>query len=600
MPSLSRTCALYLRLGCVVATLAAAYACDARTPTAPALVPASLRGDKSGDAELGSISLTPAAGFSEFAMIPENTWALVRVTGKWIVKPNPACGDQPPNWPCSSLEPYSGFDPEYPDAFRGPVRLAAVSPTGSVDVLELRGVGGPDEGIGLTQREFSRTVLATPALINPTVQEFGTTGPSIASYIFDGSYTVTVTAITSPIRVTEGAAETDGSRSYTVEPLYGLQLINPHSSSSEPPGAARWFFVPGEDIDPAAPNSDPPWAINECRNQTSCRWTPPGPGRVQVSAFVEARRARARSVGAPQCASASDCSQEPKLVLRCDGRTDTDSVLRGNHMECVATAEPAAATLTALQWRFNDEQGHTIPGPAGELKWAGIMVVGGQVQITGTVNGKPSGATLAVTVTARDWRNKITFPPEPQPTWTKEAPLVYPPTLEGDTLTDGTLGKARYPYPEPASGYGRGTGPNEGWYFLDQLPYFSPTGSRIYLNLALDPSDPFYQAQQGPSSAFGRVVLGQLPCGQEFMRRAARHVPAHESGHYSRGKAFAESAEGSSLLESALVFGMDPADDSTAYSTMFQRFFAADSAIQADWDKRNVLRVPCRFTVPAH
>ena len=61
------------------------------------------------------------------------------------------------------------------------------------------------------------------------------------------------------------------------------------------------------------------------------------------------------------------------------------------------------------------------------------------------------------------------------------------------------------------------------------------------------------------------------------MRTAARHVPAHESGHYTRAKGFAEGA-GAPMLESA----------------------AADSAIQADWDKRNVLRVPCTLTVPAH
>ena len=154
-----------------------------------------------------------------------------------------------------------------------------------------------------------------------------------------------------------------------------------------------------------------------------------------------------------------------------------------------------------------------------------------------------------------------------------------------------------YPLPEAASGFGEGTGPNEGWYFLDQFPYFSPRQSRIFLNVALQPSDPFYQAQQGPQ---GQVVIGTRACGQDFMRMAARFVPAHESGHYSRAKTFAESAAGDSLLESAVIFGTDPSEDSTAYKTMFRRYIAADSAIQTDWDRRNVLRVPCKLTVPTN
>ena len=289
--------------------------------------------------------------------------------------------------------------------------------------------------------------------------------------------------------------------------------------------------------------------------------------------------------------------QEPKLGLKCDGRAGADSVIRGNRMECIVSSEPAGAALANVRWQFEDEQGHAIAGPSGgDLNWGGVMVVGGKMQVTATLSDKPVAAVVAVTVTPRDWTGKITFPPEPQPTWVRGDPLKYPPTMTGDTLADGTLGKARYPHPEPASGYGEGTGPNAGWYFLDQLPYFSPSSSQIFLNVALQPSDPFYQAQRGQQ---GQLVFGTRACGQDFMRAAARHVPAHESGHYTRAKGFAEGA-GAPLLESAAVFGTDPAADSTAYKTMFRTYLAEDSAIQDDWDKRNVLRVPCTLTVPTN
>lgn len=83
------------------------------------------------------------------------------------------------------------------------------------------------------------------------------------------------------------------------------------------------------------------------------------------------------------------------------------------------------------------------------------------------------------------------------------------------------------------------------------------------------------------------------------MRAAARHIPQHESGHYTRAIALATGA-GVPLLESAAVFGSDPAEDSTAYRTMLRQYIAADSAIQTEWDHRSVLHVPCTLNVPTH
>lgn len=435
MKLLSRTFTLYLRLGCAVAALAAAYACDARTPTAPAptLTPASLRGDESEGALLGSVDLAPASGLSQFATVPAFTWALVRVSGNWDVQPNPACGDQPPEWRCSTNDAYSKFAPA-PDAYAGPVRVAMFRDGTLDEFLLLRAYGSPDVGIGLTQREIPRSVGAAPALLNPTVQRYGNTGESVASYIIEGSYTVTVMEIASPIRVTEGAAEADGSRTYTVEPLYGLQLINPEGWSSLPPGAVRWFFVPGDDVDPAAPNSDPPWTIGECRDQTVCRWRPPGPGRVQVSVFVETRRARARN------ADATADDQTPRLELQCSPTT----VHRGKGVVCEAFARPRGL-LQVTKWWFDDGLGHIIrpsdPQQDSADVWGGRMVVSGTVHVEGKIDNRAVPPDSArITVQPRiPW--SLTYPSEPPPRFDRDS-LKYPPvTTFGATIGNGVFGR---------------------------------------------------------------------------------------------------------------------------------------------------------------
>jgi hypothetical protein len=498
MPNISLRPAIYLRLGCAVAALAAAYACDSRTPTAPApvLTPPSLRGDESEGTLLGSIDLAPGTGFSQFGAIPENKWALIRVSGKWIVKPNPGCADQPPNWPCIMTDAYSSFASGYPDAFAGPVQVSTYSPTGSRDDVPLRAFGSADEGIGLTLREFSRSVWAGPVLRNPTVQQFGNSGPSVPSYIFDGSYSVTVTEIASPIRVTEGAAEADGSRTYTVEPLHGLQLINPEGSSLEPPGAVRWFFVPGEDVDPVAPNSDPPWTINECRNLTACRWTPPGPGRVQVSASVETRRARARSSGGD-----TPVPQEPKLVLTCNGGTDSVSVVRTDSVRCVASPQPTGAQLRVTGWTF-EGGGQTIArdsASAQQAQWTGMMVVSGKISVAGTVNGSASSASAIIAVTERQWTETVppVIGPHTQGCASHDRAtrcfLKYPPDRPGELGVTVPFGGSRN-LPNRAAHVADG-GPNKGFSYVGGSTSPIVIDSLvIYMNKVFyDPQDDFWR-----------------------------------------------------------------------------------------------------------
>lgn len=360
---------------------------------------------------LGSTSLQPSDSYTQFATVPANAWALVRVTGNWMARPNPACANQPPEWPCSTLDPYSPYNSTYPDAYVGPVRLGMATPAGGWDPLELRGSGGTGEAIGLTQREFLRSAYAWPVLNNPTVQQYGNTGQSIPSYIFDGSYTVTVTEIPSPIQVVESEPATDGSRSYTVQPLYGLQLINPFSWSG-PAGALRWYFVPGDSVSLQAPNSDPGWTISECSNLTTCEWTPPGPGRVQVAAFVETRRARARSATETELCGGTGCTEGgPQLQVTCTP-VSGPNLVRGSLVDCVSTVTPAQEYTITMRRASGD--GFTVTDPAdishasGEADhWQGAAVADTKVKVYVelTVNGvvRRRDKEVRFNVTPRQW-----------------------------------------------------------------------------------------------------------------------------------------------------------------------------------------------------
>ena len=586
--------------------LAFAAGCDSRQPLAP--TPRGIARpalDASGSAIIGTAVVGPEhTSGVPVGPVPDSVWVVIQVSGQFDAKPNPVCSVQPPNWPCIFNAPASNFFDQRPFT-SGPVQAWVVSTRTSQ--VPLRGTGGAvntaGQAIGLYYGAAPGELQVLSAL-----QNFGTQNPNpvgqISSWIFSGAYSATATRISNPLTFTGGpTGDPQGTVSFTVGTTAPLQFINPVGVGGAPPNV-DWYFVPGDSVPLEYERTSQAWQVFSCWLKTTCTVTPPPNvnGRMQVVAYVEGRLVIGRSdyVRSACHSGAGGCNQEPKLVLRCDGHTDADSVTRGNRMECTTSPEPTGAAVADVRWEFQDAHGHVIPGPAGEMKWAGVMVVGGQMKVSGMVNGKPQTATLAVTVTARDWTGKITFPPEPQPEWVHGDPLKYPPTVAGDTLADGTLGKTQYPLPEPASGYGEGTGPNEGWYFFDQIPYFSPSSSHIFLNDALKPSDPFYQAQRGQQwGQQGQVVFGTRTCGQDFMRTAARHVPAHESGHYTRAKEFAEGA-GAPLLESAVVFRTDPAEDSTAYNTMLRQYIAADSAIQTDWDKRSVLHVPCKLTVPTN
>jgi hypothetical protein len=259
----------------------------------------------------------------------------------------------------------------------------------------MRGLGG-GEGIALTKREFARELYVESGVTNPFVQEFGNTGPSVHSYIIDGAYTVTATAIPSPVRVTEGAQEADGTRTYTVEPLYGLKFLNPFGWNA-PPGSIDWYYFEGDSVSTEPGDATLAILVGECRYQTTCRFHPPGPGRMQVEASVETQRARARSGAAP-------AQQEPKLVLECNGAHDTTTVDRASTVHCAARASGQAA-LVITEWKFTSGT-VTVPrnGPdRASLTWDGTMVQEGDISVAGTVNSRPGADTVHVKIKDRVW-----------------------------------------------------------------------------------------------------------------------------------------------------------------------------------------------------
>jgi len=96
---------------------------------------------------------------------------------------------------------------------------------------------------------------------------------------------------------------------------------------------------------------------------------------------------------------------------------------------------------------------------------------------------------------------------------------------------------------------GVGTGPNEDVYYARSMGWLD-TPLRIWINAALLPDDPWYQAQRGrrpPRHPFG--------CGKEFVERMAAWVPSHEGQHYVIDRAYFQDTTTLKSLEATVGFG---------------------------------------------
>ncbi|HET7232440.1 MAG TPA: hypothetical protein VFJ16_20700 [Longimicrobium sp.] len=487
-----------LVLGGVCTT--ALTACDSRELLAPGLKPSgSARAGLTEPVSLGSQVLppppntggTPGPSIS-LGSVPANTWVVFEVSGSVSGEWNPECNERPPAWPCGNgalAQNYTG----------GADPWAPVTITYTYDQfgthtgrILLRGTG-EGAAVGLYSNDFPST-LDGFLKVNTLTSWDPNFGVMIPSYIkLSGGYTVSATMVPSPFQVTETAPDASGTITYTAEPLYGLKFINPPLSGYLPAGDLVWKFFPGDSLSDEPDFSWPGEYIYECERKTVCNFRPPGPGRVQVSAYVEMQTAYVRSKPeSPQCNSISAdvrlsstgtgsvCGgQDPKIELSCDKPTPN----RAETITCTARPLPSSAVLTELTWAFVDSAGHTIPGPTGPDTWRGEMAVSGLMKVSGKANGVPSSDSLQVGVRARRWQRLRLDPAE-----RGHGDLPYPPTNAGDlahTRAD-TLPASNIPAHEITDG------PNKGWAFMDSIPQVPVT---THLSRAWNSSDAWYQMQ---------------------------------------------------------------------------------------------------------
>lgn len=395
-----RTRVLRPPLGCLLAATVALAGCDSRELLAPGptAVP---RPVLSAPVGLSSATLQPPPTSSgepgptlSLGSVPANTWVVFEVSGQVSGTWNPACSERPPAWPCPDWPLTQVF--EGAPSIYGPVIISS-DYWGQV---ALRGTGG-GSAIGLynADRESSLSAWIRMNAVHSWDPNFGVMIPSY--YKLGGGYTVTATAVPSPFRVTESAPDESGTITYTAEPLYGLQFMNPFSFGHLPPGDLVWKFFPGDSLPDTPDFSWPGWYMYDCERKLVCRFRPPVPGRMQVSAFVELRTATVRSKpeGAP-------VPEEPKLTLQCKGSSDSVTVERGTGIDCRAEVSPAGGGPIA--WEFvADSSAYRNPANGGTphrgTSWSGKMVLSGTITARATVEGRALEAKVHVRVTPRNW-----------------------------------------------------------------------------------------------------------------------------------------------------------------------------------------------------
>ena len=492
----------------VAAATLAITGCDSRDLTAPALRgPQPRAADISAPLALGSATVTPpgTSGSRDvlsppritIASVPESAWVVITASGQLSIRRNPDCDLIVGFWTC----PAKIITPDFEAAPSpvGPLHLLVESGS-SIATVNLRGSGGagesPGSAIGLLHQSTAGTLQGEMSIW--PAETFNPNGDGgTPSWFLGGGYNVTATAVPSPVEFTESDPDSTGTRTYTLTPLYGLVFMNP-TGDSRPAGTINWYFIPGDSV-----SSTPGWSeynewIQECQYQTTCRFLPPGPGRVQVNASVERQGVTVRSGDAPppQChagvgplgsaavrlsVSGSGCDQQPKLVLSCD---PSPLVRRGSSVACSAAATPAGAMLTDLVWTFVDSAGHQIPGPTGTtMTWGGEIVVSGKMVVTGKVNGVQVADSSLLRVEPRSW-------PTPrldvQEKGHGDLPAPSAVTVVGDlahTHVDDPSGLAFHTIQD---------GPNKGWAVLDSMPSVPIT---IHINDAWKPGSAWYELQ---------------------------------------------------------------------------------------------------------
>ncbi|MDQ4078044.1 MAG: hypothetical protein M3220_17575 [Chloroflexota bacterium] len=538
---------------CSIAVLAA---CDARPVTGPSTPDGAipdLRSATSSVTALGSgfLAAPPNSGIStfpavQFATAPESTWVLIEVSGAIQTAPNPACADQPPYWPCPGGPIAYDFDSEPTSQGMGPVWICTnTGPT--CGGLRLRG-SGTATAIGLHYQAVPRTLYGKLNL-QQQIAWNSLSGFGAFSYFLSGGYTVSATAIPNPLQLSEAAPDAEGMRTYSVQPLHGLQFWNPHGYGHLPAGMVGWYFFPGDSV-----SSEPSFAgsyryVAECEYQTTCRYRPPGPGKMQAAAYVERQYAFVRNTHADPCAPASSFAvsgarlavatsgcqeQQPKLKLVCSGeRGGANTVIRGERIRCEAKKDPenAPGALTITQWSFEGED--RIDGELTSTVWEGVMVKSGTVQVSGTIGSTtPPPSTAAIEVKDRVWANSPVFTIK-EVMEGEDSRLTLPPRVTAaHDLGLSNFFKEAAPTDDPFDPTKEVIGgPNHGLYYYGDLSF--PIYAYYILNrAAIRRGSNFYNAQEPGSGGGGTRLGGFNWCSQSVVSQSLLDlVQAHELEH---------------------------------------------------------------------
>ena len=331
------------------------------------------------------------------------------------------------------------------------------------------------------------------------------------------------------------APDDSGYVTYTAEPLYGLRFQNAPLDGVRPAGAAIWKFLPGDTSSTPRPGAVG-WYMYHCEYRLTCRFRPPGPGRMQVEAYVEMQAAYARSKPeGDQCSSdvqispalrldrIAECGQQPGIELTCTPTT----VVRGEGVLCEARAHPAGDALTVTEWSFNGQR--RTDGDMASSTWAGPMVDSGTVRVQGIVQGQSLQDSAHIRVLPRVWRElgitRVDHRIEVDPATMQP----YPP--DGRAFGRHERGQLAFDSMEIRMAT---TGPNAGYFYLTAPVRILP--SKIWVHPALyllnslpagvGPSSPgysdwlaFYNDQNG---------FGSGDCSKPAVARFRRNVERHE------------------------------------------------------------------------
>lgn len=546
--------------GVGVAAALLAAGCDARDVTAPAPSATPQDGPRlnTEGGALGSMLLRPpptshpndvaAPPFQPFSPAPAGSWIIIRTSGQVHSDVNEACGKAATElWPCQTGNQLSPFSPTFPSTV-GPVQVVLQTGTSETPV-PLRGAGGG--GIGLLYSS-NGGVLAGRVMLAANFW-WAAGHDHIPAFTFSGGYSVTAEAVPPPLEVVESGGGAGAPKVYSVAPLYGLQLINPRDPyyfQFWPAGAVTWTFVRGENVsdDPRVPGIEH-IPVNDCGFQITCSYTPPGPGRMQATAWVEGRPVTIRSAVA--------AVTPPSLDLSCPA-----TILRGANMRCTVVA--TGGTLSKVQWLFVDTLHHRIPGPADSLSWRGQMVIGGRMYAEGEVNGVAVRDSADVAVRARTWNNiRLNVRQDSYPAGHLPAPsLVTLPGHLGDSHADSVA---------PLHTKQIADGPNAGWWFLERE--VRDFGFVVHINEAAFSSGSAWHSLQtggnytppggGPTVPNGRCNASQIPIIRQLTREHEGLASSPLTSHADAARRYLANTRPQVRFEAAIAYGPDL---STGYS----------------------------------